>query len=111
MIVFVGPPGSGKSTLWRNYFSDYTRVNNVKTSQASSLKFTSRKCMSVAEEALAEGRSVVVDNTNPDREARRPFIELAQKYGSAEIFQVFIVYRLPSPVFLLRCSEGIILPP
>jgi len=29
VIIFVGPPGAGKSTLWRNHFSDYVRVNNV----------------------------------------------------------------------------------
>lgn len=27
IILFVGPPGSGKSTFWQNYFSDYERVN------------------------------------------------------------------------------------
>ena len=26
IIVFVGAPGSGKSTFWQNYLSDYIRV-------------------------------------------------------------------------------------
>lgn len=28
VILFVGAPGSGKSTFWSNYLSDYVRVNN-----------------------------------------------------------------------------------
>ena len=27
IIVFVGSPGSGKSTFWKNYLSEYVRVN------------------------------------------------------------------------------------
>ena len=28
IVIFVGGQGSGKSTFWRNYFSDYKRINN-----------------------------------------------------------------------------------
>jgi hypothetical protein len=27
MVIFVGSPGSGKSTFWKNYISKYFRVN------------------------------------------------------------------------------------
>jgi KaiC/GvpD/RAD55 family RecA-like ATPase len=27
MVIFVGSPGSGKSTFWKNYMSQYARVN------------------------------------------------------------------------------------
>jgi len=73
MIIFVGPPGSGKSTLWRNHFSDYVRVNN------DTLK-TKAKCLKVAEEGLKDGKSVIIDNTNPTVAARKEYIELAKKY-------------------------------
>jgi bifunctional polynucleotide phosphatase/kinase len=58
MVLFVGAPGAGKSTLWKNHFSDYVRVNN------DTLK-TKEKCMKVAREALQSGKSCVIDNTNP----------------------------------------------
>lgn len=48
LVIFVGAPGSGKSSIWGNYFKDYTRVNN------DNLK-TPAKCMQVCLEALAKG--------------------------------------------------------
>lgn len=37
--------------------------------------------MQVCKEQLSNGKSVVVDNTNPKVEARKSFIQLAQKQG------------------------------
>lgn len=42
MIIFVGSPGSGKSTFWQNYLSSYPRVD------VDTLK-TKEKCYKVAE--------------------------------------------------------------
>lgn len=28
VIIFVGPPGAGKSTFWQNHLKTYIRVNN-----------------------------------------------------------------------------------
>lgn len=70
MIIFVGSPGSGKSTFWNNHLSHYTRVNN------DTLKSRDR-CLRVAESALASGQSCVIDNTNPDNDARKAYIKLA----------------------------------
>jgi predicted kinase len=38
--------------------------------------------MRLIEEALTEGRSVVVDNTNPTVEDRAPIIALTRRYGA-----------------------------
>ena len=38
-----------------------------------------QKCVAVMESALTAGKSVVIDNTNPDVESRRRFIEIAHK--------------------------------
>lgn len=43
MVIFVGSPGSGKSTFWKNYLSKYARVNR------DTLK-TKEKCYQVAEQ-------------------------------------------------------------
>ncbi len=69
----IGSPGSGKSTFWHNYLPKYERVNR------DTLK-TKEKCYKVAEQHINEGKSVVIDNTNPDKQARKYFIDLAKKY-------------------------------
>ena len=76
MVVMVGYPGSGKSFFTEKELEQrggYTRVNR------DTLK-TKEKCLKVAEEALAAGHSVVIDNTNPDVEARAPYLALAKRY-------------------------------
>lgn len=72
MILFVGGPGSGKSTFWSKYLSDYVRVNN------DTLK-TKEKCMKVAREALDSGKSCVIDNTDPDIETRSRYTQIAKE--------------------------------
>jgi bifunctional polynucleotide phosphatase/kinase len=74
MIIFVGSPGSGKSTFWKNYLENYIRVNN------DTLKSRDR-CLKVAENALSTGKSCVIDNTNPTPEVRSFYIKLAEKYN------------------------------
>jgi len=37
--------------------------------------------LKVAEEALKEGKSVVIDNTNPTSAARKEYLALAKKYS------------------------------
>jgi predicted kinase len=52
-----------------------------------------RRQMQLIEQALREGRSVVVDNTNPTVEDRAPIIELAHSFG-AEVVGFFLESRL-----------------
>eukprot|EP01114_Cavostelium_apophysatum_P009515 TRINITY_DN22667_c0_g1_i1.p2 TRINITY_DN22667_c0_g1~~TRINITY_DN22667_c0_g1_i1.p2 ORF type:complete len:153 (-),score=48.61 TRINITY_DN22667_c0_g1_i1:33-491(-) len=72
----VGPPASGKSSFAKTIFvsQGYVRVNR------DTLK-TKEKCMKVAKEELANGKSVVIDNTNPSPDARKEFINLAEAKG------------------------------
>jgi len=72
MIVLVGPPGSGKTTLSRSIFSKYVHVNQ------DTLK-TADKCQRVTTEALEGGKSVVIDNQNKDKSVRRIYIDIAKK--------------------------------
>ena len=41
---------------------------------------TAEKCVKNAKEAIAEGKSVVIDNTNPDVASRAKYIAVAQQY-------------------------------
>ena len=73
MVILVGFPASGKSTFCSKYLAPrgYVVVNR------DTLK-TPAKCMSACQAALAAGRSVVIDNTNPSKAARKAFIDAAK---------------------------------
>jgi bifunctional polynucleotide phosphatase/kinase len=68
----VGSPGCGKSTFWQNYFSNYVRVNN-------DTLHTPAKCMAVCRQALIEGKSAVIDNTNPNPDVRKRYLDIAKE--------------------------------
>ena len=73
-MLLVGRPASGKSTLTRRHFipNGYTQVNRDTLG-------TKEKCLKVAAEALKNNKSVIVDNTNPKKEDRKAYIDLANK--------------------------------
>ncbi|KAH8922037.1 PNK3P-domain-containing protein [Atractiella rhizophila] len=75
IVLFVGPPGSGKTTLYNTVFKErgYEWVNQ------DTLK-TRKKCVDRAREALEEGRSVVIDNTNRDPATRSVYLSLPSLY-------------------------------
>jgi len=75
VMIFVGAPGSGKSTVSKTVFGSYAHVNR------DTLK-TKEKCIAAAEQALRSKRNVVIDNQNKSPEDRKPFIELARKHGA-----------------------------
>eukprot|EP00300_Choanocystis_sp_HF-7_P015246 c18987_g1_i5.p1 GENE.c18987_g1_i5~~c18987_g1_i5.p1 ORF type:complete len:432 (+),score=108.96 c18987_g1_i5:42-1298(+) len=74
LIVMVGRPGSGKSSFTKKFLEakGYVRVNR------DTLK-TEAKCKAAVVSALEEGKSVVVDNTNPGPDKRAVFTKLAGK--------------------------------
>lgn len=76
LIINVGPPGSGKSFYTKNFVlkEGYEYINQ------DTLK-TFKKCLKACEESLKEGKSVVIDNTNPSKDKRKSYIDIAKKYG------------------------------
>jgi len=72
MVVLVGPPASGKSHIAQSSFPSYVRVNRDTLGTAS-------KCLKATREALQNGKSVVIDNTNPSQKARAGYVDIAQK--------------------------------
>jgi len=76
MVIMVGLPASGKSHFSKTHFvpGGYEWVNRDTLS-------TAEKCLKVAQAALKAGKCVVIDNTNPDPAARKPFIDAATKAG------------------------------
>ncbi|XP_072024842.1 bifunctional polynucleotide phosphatase/kinase-like isoform X2 [Amphiura filiformis] len=74
VLLLVGYPASGKSTFVEQHLlpHNYVHVNRDKMG-------TWQKCVSASNAALNRGKSVVVDNTNPDMEARQRYIECAKR--------------------------------
>jgi len=79
VIIMVGIQGSGKSLLskWikqQNAFLLYDIISR-------DVEGTMKKCLNKMENLLEAGHNIIIDNTNPTKESRKPYIELAKKYG------------------------------
>ncbi|KAG7223069.1 hypothetical protein INR49_015828, partial [Caranx melampygus] len=76
VIVAVGFPASGKSTFFQTHIvpKGYAYVNRDTLSSW-------QNCVAACERALKEGRSVAVDNTSPDLESRKRYLDVAKAAG------------------------------
>lgn len=77
MIIMLGRPGSGKTEFSKkilsdNDFKDYVYINRdtCKTSNA---------CLKKVNDGIKHGKSIWIDNTNPDKKSRKNYIDLAKK--------------------------------
>ena len=75
LVIFVGSPGSGKSTFYKRHLAalGYKRVNQ------DILKKRDR-CVEVTREHLERKEPVVVDNTNRDIATRKVWVDLANEF-------------------------------
>lgn len=80
LAIQMGLQGAGKSTFARERFGDYEYVSKDRMPRSARHKEARQRRMIA--EALAAGRSVVVDNTNPSPAVRAPLIELGRQYGA-----------------------------
>ena len=80
MVFMIGPPASGKSTYTERYYPKHVRVNR------DTLK-TKAKCLKRTREALEAGDSVVIDNTNPKKSDREPYLKLLNQFGDKGIIR------------------------
>uniref|UniRef100_A0A669E5T7 Polynucleotide kinase 3'-phosphatase n=1 Tax=Oreochromis niloticus TaxID=8128 RepID=A0A669E5T7_ORENI len=76
VIVAVGFPASGKSSFFHTHVipKGYVYVNRDTLGSW-------QNCVSACERALKEGRSVAIDNTNPDPESRKRYVDVAKAAG------------------------------
>ena len=76
VVLLVGPPAAGKSTIAEQYVSKgYVHVN--RDTEGGSIA----GLVPIVEKALKAGKSVVLDNTFPTVESRAPFVSLAKANG------------------------------
>jgi predicted kinase len=74
-VILIGIPASGKSSFYERFFQcGYVRIN-------LDTLHTRKKEHALLAECLAEGKSFVVDNTNPTKADRKRFIAPAKAAG------------------------------
>lgn len=79
-MIFVGLQASGKSTFFRERFAG--THEHVSKDLFRNNKNPNRRQRQLIETALGAGKPVVVDNTHPTPEDRRPLVGLGWKYGT-----------------------------
>ena len=76
----MGLQASGKSTFFRERFAESHQ--HVSKNLFPVNRYKNRRQEHLLHAALSAGRSVVVDNTNPTPEDRRPLVRLGHEYGA-----------------------------
>ena len=89
LIIFIGIQGSGKSSYYHRHFAA-THVYVSKDLKKNVRNRDVRQSQMI-DEALAAGKPVVVDNTNPTPVVRAPLIALGRTHGARVVAYVFDV--------------------
>jgi predicted kinase len=87
LVVFVGLQGSGKSSFYCARFAGTHDL--VSKDRCPNNRNPARRQRQLVEEAVAAGRSVVVDNTNPTAQDRAALLTLACSFGAAAVGYYF----------------------
>lgn len=103
LIIFVGLQASGKSTYYHTHLAA-THVHVSKDLMPNASRRDDRQ-MRLIGEALAAGRSVAVDNTNPTPAVRAPLMALGRRYG-ARVVAYFFETTVKDAVTRNRAREG-----
>lgn len=103
LVIFAGLPAAGKSTYYREHFVA-THVHVSKDLMPNAARRDEKQLKLVAE-ALAAGKSVVVDNTNPTIASRAQLIVMGRYYG-ARVIAYFFECPVRACVMRNRNREG-----
>src|SRR5438132_5205355 len=101
LVLFVGLQGSGKSGYFMSRYAG-THVHVSKDLFPRHARKKSDRQLRQIEQALATGRSVVVDNTNPRRTDRAGLVAAGRRAG-ARLIAVHFLASVGDPV---RRSAG-----
>ncbi len=87
LIIFVGLQAAGKSTYYHaRLAATHVHVSKDLMKNARDRDATQQRMI---DEALAAGRSVVVDNTNPTPVVRAPLIAAGRRHGARVLAYFF----------------------
>ncbi len=103
LVIFVGLPGAGKSTYYFAHFADsHVHISKDLMRNARSREMKQNRMIDAA---LAAGKSVVVDNTNPSRAIRAPLIALGKRHA-ARIIAYYFECSVEQALMRNRQREG-----
>jgi bifunctional polynucleotide phosphatase/kinase len=83
LIIFVGMPGSGKSTFYHTNLKEHIHIEQDKIG-------TRPKLLKELDKSLTTGKSIVIDSTNPIQENRLEYYEKAKKHN----YNIKVIYFL-----------------
>src|SRR4051794_26884574 len=86
-VILVGLPASGKTTFYRERLA--ATHDHVSKDAMRHNRRPQRRQEQLLARSLADGRSVVIDNTNPSAAVRAPLIALARANGAAVVGYMF----------------------
>ncbi|MCO1574690.1 ATP-binding protein [Crossiella sp. SN42] len=92
LAILIGLQASGKTTFYRRRLA--ATHEHVSKDNFPRARHRQRRQLRLIDEALAAGRDVAVDNTNPDAETWQPLIELGRGHGA----RVVAYWFPPDPV-------------
>lgn len=74
-ILFIGPPASGKTTFYQKHLrpQGYVHIN-------CDILGSWQKCVAECKKAIELGKSIAIDNTNPDVDSRKRYLTVAEKH-------------------------------
>jgi predicted kinase len=81
LVILVGLPGAGKTTFFRERFA--ATHAHVSKDLLRNRRDKQARQLALIDEALAAGRSVVVDNVNATRADRAALVAVARRHGAA----------------------------
>ncbi len=80
LVILIGLQATGKTTFYRQYFAGSHR--HVSKDRLRNSRHRQARQLELIEQALKNGTSVVVDNTNPRIADRSPLIRLGKEFGA-----------------------------
>lgn len=91
LVIMVGPPASGKTSLVQKYIqAGYVHVN------MDTLR-TKKKCLDLCRYSVMAGRNVIIDNTNPAKDTRKEYLELTKNQAHKYYLKAYVM-RTPTLV-------------
>lgn len=97
LIIIMGRQGSGKTKYSKDLLSNDEYKNYIYINQDTHK--TKSKCKKIVEEALINKKSLLIDNTNPDKKSREEYIKMAKKYNK----NIYVtLYFLDFPEYLSK---------
>jgi len=74
IVVLVGIPGSGKTTIAKNSFPNHKRIN------LDTVHTRSKEDEEIAN-SFSNGKDLIIDNTNTTKKSRSKYVQMAKLFG------------------------------